>query len=72
MSATTAIALGDSTNYNIYSKKFYLLMGSVFLIHAVINLSHYLEKLPLPEPEVDEPAKDATLVIRAAEPSSKV
>lgn len=68
VTASSVVALGDTTQqYNIYGRKFYILMGSVFLAHAVINLSHYLETKPLPEiaPEDQTPAS------RASESSSK-
>lgn len=62
VTAASVVALGDNVHYSIYGKKFYVLLGSVFLAHAVINLSHYLESKPLPEvsPEDQEPSQQAS------------
>lgn len=55
VSASAAVALSDPT-YSVYGHKFYMLIATVFAAHFVINLSHYLEKTPLPE-EVPNPSE---------------
>ncbi len=68
VSASSVVSLVDQHgDFSIYHRQFYGLIGAIFIAHFVINLSHYLEKDPLPEiaPE------DQTLASRASEPSSK-
>lgn len=70
VTASSIVALNDPVHYSLGGHSFYTLVASVFLTHAVINLSHYLETKPLPELETSP--EEQTPASRASEPSAKV
>lgn len=38
----------DSKDFNIYSSKFYVMVGSIFLVNGLMNMFMYLKQNPLP------------------------